>query len=41
MLATRTGRKLLNQPVRYFAGKQLIFGAKARKQMLEGCTNLA
>lgn len=31
----------LCHPVKYFAGKQLIFGAQARKKMLEGCVNLA
>jgi hypothetical protein len=31
----------LCHPIRYFASKQLLFGAAARKKMLEGCVNLS
>lgn len=33
--------KTLSHMQRYFAGKELVFGSKARKQLLEGCTQLA
>ncbi len=43
MLASRLFSRALalNGPVKYFASKQLLFGAAARKKMLEGCSNLA
>jgi hypothetical protein len=39
-VASRKAVSLCN-PIKYFAGKQLIFGTAARKRMLEGCVNLA
>lgn len=44
MIPTRQvvrGAKLVKTPVMNFAARQLLFGAAARKRMLEGCVNLA
>lgn len=41
MFSTPRATKGLTFFPKYFASKQLLFGAAARKKMLEGCTQLA
>lgn len=41
MFSTPKVGKRLTTLTRYYASKQLLFGAAARKKMLDGCTQLA